>query len=254
MPYRQLRPVRPVRDFIKKFPALSVLLLICAGCLVGCSQDDSHMKMTIRPETPAETTARVADQHGSEFNHHVAGFILVFAGLTILLEYPLANRAPFLKYIWPSCFLVGGTLLLIFSDAEVWPMGSQSWWYAFGHNPEAIQHKVFSFILLILGAVELERARGHLKAMWAGLIFPFAALAGTVLLLFHVHGGSMTDVGAMNRMYHIQSEHGWFAATGFGIVVTRSLAVIPLKWQPAFQRVWPALLVVLGCLLMVYTE
>ena len=79
-------------------------------------------------------------------------------------------------------------------------------------------------------------------------------ITGAILLLFHVHGGDMSAPNAMATMEHIESQHRWFAAAGFGIAVTKALAEIPQHWQLTFKRTWPALLTVLGILLMAYTE
>jgi hypothetical protein len=170
------------------------------------------------------------------------------------MEDPLGKRFPLLKYVWPMCFLTAGVLMLIFSDPEMWPVGPQSWSYAFAHSTEDIQHKCFAVILLILGYVELQRARGRFTALWTGFVFPLVALSGAILLLFHVHGGDMEAPGAMQRMDHIKHEHAGFAATGFGIAITKGLAVIPMQGQSIFRKLWPTLLVVLGCMLMFYTE
>ncbi len=131
------------------------------------------MNMSTVPETPAETAARLADQHGSEFNHHVAGFFLILAGIIVLLEDPLGKSWPLVRYVWPMCFLLGGLLLLIFSDPEVWPVGAQSWWYTFnGHNTGSCSStfKAFSLILLVLrGTSNFERARGRMTSL-CGLV------------------------------------------------------------------------------------
>jgi len=83
---------------------------------------------------------------------------------------------------------------------------------------------------------------------------PLVAIAGTILLLFHVHGGDMSAPNAMKIMKHIEAQHRLFAATGFGIAISKGLAEIPQKWQLIFSKTWPALLTVLGILLIVYTE
>src|SRR2546429_3153662 len=41
-------------------------------------------------------------------------------------------------------FLAAGLFLLVFSDTEIWPFGPQTPWYAVTHNPEDLQHKIFS--------------------------------------------------------------------------------------------------------------
>jgi hypothetical protein len=144
--------------------------------------------------------------------------------------------------------------VLVFSDAEIWPLGSQTPWYALTHNLEDLQHKGFAAILLALGYVELQRARGRFKGALPALFFPVLAIGGAILLLFHVHGGDMNAPDAMKVMAHIQTQHRWFAATGLGIAVTKGLAEVSHEWRQVLKRTWPALLTVLGVLLMAYTE
>ena len=59
---------------------------------------------------------------------------------------------------------------------------------------------------------------------------------------------------AMESMEHIQNEHRWFAATGFGVAISNGLAETPQKWQQLFKSAWPLFLIVLGVLLTQYTE
>jgi putative copper resistance protein D len=214
----------------------------------------ADMQMPTAPEDPAVVAKRLADKRESEFNHHLAGVFVVLAGLFILGEDKLAKRWPLLRYAWPVCFLAAGIFLLIFSDTEIWPFGPQTPWYAITHNVEDLQHKTFAVILLALGYVEFERARGRFKAAWTAWFFPIVGMAGAVLLLFHVHGGDMNAPGAMETMEHIQKEHFWFASTGFGIALTNGLAETPSKWKQIFKYIWPTLLIVLGVLLIRYTE
>jgi len=134
---------------------------------------------------PAEQSKLLADKKESEFNHHLAGLFLILAGVFIIAERTLLQRWSILRYAWPSCFLLSGLFLLIFSDTELWPFGPQSWWYGLTHNPEDLQHKSFALILLALGIFEIQRARGVLRSAWAGWLFPALACCGSVLLLFH---------------------------------------------------------------------
>jgi hypothetical protein len=98
------------------------------------------------------------------------------------------------------CFLSAGLFLLVFSDTEIWPCGPQTPWYAVTHNPEDLQHKLFAIILLAVGFVELQRAKGRFRAPWIGWFFPVVGGAGAVLLLFHVHSGDMQAPHAMETM------------------------------------------------------
>ena len=196
----------------------------------------------------------LADKKDSEFNHHLAGFFLILAGVFLLAQGSLAKRWSFLRFAWPSCFLLSGLFLLVFSDMELWPFGPQSWWYGLTHNREDLQHKAFAVILLALGILELQRARGVLKSAWAAWMFPVLAFCGSAMLLFHQHHSGMDGSQHMTVMARIQAQHLSFAATGFAIGVVKALSELPTRWQMIFARLWSLLTIVLGVLLMLYTE
>jgi hypothetical protein len=203
---------------------------------------------------PALTAKRLSWKRESELVHHLAGLLVLLAGLFILGEDRLAKRWSSVRYAWPMCFLAAGLFLLVFSDTEIWPFGHQTPWYAVTHNTEDLQHKVFSFILLAIGYVEFQRTRGRFNGAWTGWLFPVAAIAGAILLLFHVHSDDMRAPHAMETMEHVLSEHRWFASVGFGIALTKGLAETTSKRNQIFKIAWPSLLIVLGVLLMLYTE
>lgn len=212
------------------------------------------MKVLGTSEDSAQAAKHLADKRESEFNHRLAGFLVVVAGVFIFWESYLAKRWLLMRYAWPMCFISSGLFVLVFSDTEIWPFGPQTPWYALTHNTEDLQHKIFSVILLVIGYVELQRARGKLKSRWAIWVFPAAGVTGAIMLLFHVHGGDMRVQHAMETMEHIQRQHRWFAATGLGVALTNGLAGTPHRWQQFFNKVWPLLLITLGILLILYTE
>ena len=240
-----------------------VSLLFLFTPLVRPQQHDMHnmpemsMKVPSGPEDPAQSAKRLADKLESEFNHHLAGIFVILAGMFILAESNLAKRWAFVRYAWPVCFLAAGLFVLIFSDTELWPFGPQSPWYGITHNAEDLQHKIFAVVLLALGLVEVQRARGRLKSPWAAFVFPVLGVTGAVLLLFHVHSGDMQAPNAMEAMENIQRQHRWFAATGMGIALANGVAGLTKapQWMQQFCRTaWPVLLIVLGLLLTQYTE
>jgi putative copper resistance protein D len=202
----------------------------------------------------ARQTTLLKDKKESEFNHHLAGFFVILAGLFLLVEGTLRQRWPPVRFAWPACFLVCGLFLLIFSDTELWPFGPQSWWYGLTQNLEDLQHKTFAAILLTLGALEIQRARDVLKSAWAGWAFPLLGLFGSVLLLFHEHHTGMHGAEHVNVMARIQTEHLHFAIAGCGIGVVKGLSELRTRWQTVFVKSWPLLLIVLGVLLLRYVE
>jgi putative copper resistance protein D len=216
-----------------------------------------HMLVSMDDQTPMNASQMkmlMTDKAGSEFNHHLAGILIILAGFFILAEGAFRKRWSSLRFAWPFCFLISGLFLLGFSDKELWPFGPQSWGYGLTHSLEVLQHKAFALILLAIGAIEVQRARGVIKAGWSGWIFPVLACCGSVMLLFHEHSSGMIGAGHMAAMAQIQSQHRSFAAAGFGIGIFKGFSELPTQWQEMFARLWSSLVIVLGVLLLVYRE
>jgi copper resistance protein D len=190
----------------------------------------------------------------SEGNHHLVGLSVVLSGLFILAQGVLTKKSVALRYVWPTCFLLSGLFVLVYSDTELWPFGPKPWIDGTITNPEVIQHKVFALLLLGVGLVELQRARERLNSAWAAWVFPLLAVAGSVLLLFHSHNAGMRGINHMAVHARIQAEHFSYAVTGIGIGLTKGLAGVSSRWQSFFSRLWPSLMVVLGVLLLCYVE
>jgi hypothetical protein len=203
--------------------------------------------------TPQALAKQLADKRESEFNHHLAGVMLILAALFFLAQERLARRWPAANYAWAACLLFAGFFLLVFSDTEIWPFGYQSFYFALTHNPEVAQHKTFAAILLGLGVVATMRTSGRLRAAWSAWLFPVLALGGATLLLFHHHGG-MHGPDAMQTMVRVQQQHLRFAGVGAGVAVAKGVADSSEKWRPLFDRLWPLFMIALGVLLLLYTE
>jgi len=254
---RFLRQSIPARTVI-----LSVAIFFLLAPLLALRAEDNamhgmHDGMAMPMDSSVDAATQAAFQawkRESEFNHHLAGFLVLGAGLLILADGSIRQRWALARHVWPICFLASGLFLLVFSDTELWPFGSQSWYFGLTHHAEVLQHKVFAALLLGLGLVELQRERGVLKARWSGWVFPVVAAAGSLMLFFHDHQAGMHGPDHMQVMRRIQSEHFSFAVTGFGIALSKGLSEKPSAWQPFFERLFPTLLVVLGALLMVYVE
>jgi len=236
--------------------------ILLAFPAVSISQDHSmhhdHSSMDMdsmdhAPLDPAAQAKLLADKKESEFNHHLAGLFVILAGIFILSTGSLTHRWPAIKYAWPLCFLVSGIFLLVFSDTELWPFGPKNWWIGITGNLEVMQHKTFAAILLFLGAVEIQRVRGALRAAWSAWVFPVLALVGSTMLLFHAHDAGMVGPNHMQTMAHIQTQHLSYAALGAGIAVSKGLADTG-PTRRFFAIAWPLLMIALGTLLVLYTE
>jgi putative copper resistance protein D len=221
------------------------------------AHDGIPMSTSVQPIDPAAELARqaklLADKRESEFNHHLAGVLVMLAAVFILAGDAL-RRWPYARFIWPMCFLVAGLFLLVFSDTELWPFGHMSWWYGLTHRAEVLQHKTFAVILLIVAIVEMQRARGYLKAAWADWVFPILAIFGSVVLLFHEHHTGTHSADHMAIMERIRSQHLGFSLAGCGIGVTKGLSEARVSGGATFAKLWPVLMIVLGVLLLLYRE
>ena len=238
---------------------LAILLFLFAWSPQEASHGEhhghQHMAMPMAQDmNPSLQAKLLADEKESEFNHHLAGFFVMLAGVFVLLQSVLVKRWLAAKYAWPACFLVSGIFVMVWSDTELWPFGHQDWLEALRHNPEVLQHKMFAVLLLLLGAIEWQRAQGVLKSAWSGWVFPALAIGGSVLLLFHRHEAGMHGPNHMKLMARIRSEHLSYAATGIGIGLVKGWAEVKTSLRGGLGKVWQLLMVVLGVLLMFYRE
>jgi copper resistance protein D len=249
-----IRPTLHLADI-----AFALILLFMGAPFASSAQQDMQdmpgMDMQHNQEelTPARKAKLAADKRESEFNHHLAGILLILAGAFLFAQDKLATKWAWARYVWPACFLAAGFYLLIFSDTEIWPIGHKPFWLAMS-DPEDQQHKVFAVILLSIGLIELQRARGRLQNAWAAWVFPVTGMIGAVMLLFHHHQAGMHGPDHMALMHHVQKEHRGFALAGGGIALAKGLSEIQWTWHELFKKIWPLLLIVLGILLTLYTE
>ena len=100
----------------------------------------------------------------------------------------------------------------------------------------------------------IERARQALTAAWSAWVFPVFAVIGSVLLLFHSHDAGMHGPDHMATMQRIQAQHFSYSGTGLGIGLAKGLSEMQNRWRSIFARLYPALMIVLGILLMIYVE
>jgi len=219
-----------------------------------------HAQMHQHPvpaQAVSEDSAKLeADKRFSEFNHRFAGIFVLLVGLLALLEPLLAERIAWVRYLWSLLFFLPGLYLLIWSDPESWPVGSQTLHYVVTQNMQVLQHKIFSLLLLGLGAVEFIRVRKRLRSVWVAAVFPTLAGLGALLLLYHspqAHAAGM-DASAHLAMQKIEHQHIGFAAVGFGIALSKAFADVGSFHPRLMRNVFAVLMIVLAILLLTYTE
>ncbi|MDD5036935.1 MAG: CopD family protein [Methylococcaceae bacterium] len=127
----------------------------------------------------------VAAKEWSDYNHNISGIFLTSMGLLALLSYLRHGSLQWARY-WPVGFIGLGIFLFFRSDAETWPLGPIGFWESTFGNGEVFQHRIATFMLFILGGMEM-RARANPQARQLQYIFPMLCAFGGILLLTHAH-------------------------------------------------------------------
>jgi putative copper resistance protein D len=187
-----------------------------------------------------------ADIAWSEYNHHLAGLLVLTIGLMALLD--RTGKAPWARN-WPLLFLLLGGFLWFKADPEVWPLGDVGFWASL-RDPEVVQHRLF--VLLIAGFAVFEwRVRtGRIRSSRAALVFPLVIALGAALLLTHSHA-----LSNIKEQLLIELSHVPLALAGMTAGAARWLE---LRLDGPGSRVagwvWPAAFVVVGVILLAYRE
>jgi len=144
-------------------------------------------------------------------------------------------------------WIVFGLYLIPTSDPESWPWGPKRFVEIFS-DPLVLQHKLLALIPIAFGTIGLLRLRGRLRRpSWTYVIPVLATLAGASLF-FHFHDGRF-HVDAI----YLQHAAMGSAALGLGVALLiagrrRAGQASLLRWS------WPLFLVLLGLVLLVYSE
>jgi putative copper resistance protein D len=192
----------------------------------------------VDPPTPAEIAL-------SEFNHNVAGLMVLIAGLLAV-----AARAGWRwARNWPLAFLGLAVFLFLLADVEYWPMGPVPFWRGFLVS-EVVQHR-FAVLLIVAFAVferQVQTGRAGLPAM--ALVFPFVCFLGGALLLTHSHSLNNPKEELLAELSHIAIAILGIAA-GWSRWLELRLATGPRR---ALSWVWPICLILVGAVLLNYRE
>jgi putative copper resistance protein D len=190
----------------------------------------------------------------SEFNHHVAGGLLIVIALAELVQvlrpsWSFRSARLFL----PAALGVTGVFLLIWSDHEAWPIGSMSlsetlW----GGNHEILQHKLYGVLALTIATVEILRRLGVVRHAGWMVPLPAFAIVGGWMLFSHSHG---IHPSAHKIAVH-HAVMGTLAITaGSSKLVGAALrqrqdAGVLSRWEV----LWSCLILLIGLQLVLYSE
>jgi hypothetical protein len=189
--------------------------------------------------SPAPMTGSAEEIAYSEFMHKLYGIFVLLLGYLVLLEQRL-SKPGWLRWGWPSLFLLSGIYLGINSDQDAWPIGDKGFIESL-QDPITFQHKLAALILMLLGVSEfLLRIRWR-PGLVAG-VFPTLAILAGIILLFHSHAG--------HHSFKIARQHQFMAGTALTIGVTNFLS----KRFDVTKPIWPFLILLLGLELFFYSE
>lgn len=197
---------------------------------------------------------KTTDTGMSEFNHHLAGAVVLFLGVSAILLYAWPRQFRFLKYVWPASLLAFGIYLILYSDPPKWPSGYMSF-AASMSDPETRQHKIYALLLIVLGSIELSRAAGLAKANYWKYAFPALATFGALYLVFHEHGSGHEHMMMSRESYQIVLyQHITYIVVGMAAGVSMLLYNMGKLRGKSAPYLWPSFIALLGILLLVYRE
>ena len=160
--------------------------VIAFACVAASRSALAHSTQT--PSSAIAFQGADPNKGPSELNHHIAGWALIGVGLLALTSF-VSPRLEGHRYVWPVLFVLAGFYLALWSDGEIWPRGNLNWAWLLQHDAEARQHKIYSILLVAIGAIEYVRIRGSLPRFWRTWAFPILAVIGASMLLVHDHTG-----------------------------------------------------------------
>ena len=181
----------------------------------------------------------------SEFNHHIAGALVLAMGALALLE--RSGRAPWARH-WPLIFLGLAAFMFVRNDPRAWPLGPAGFWESM-LLPDVLQHRLAVLMVVGLGLFEWLVRTGRLAWRWR-LVFPMICAAGGAVLLTHSHA-------MFNLKLEFLSEvaHAPIGVLGLVLGWARWLELrLPERDRGAPAWVGPLCLTLVGALLLVYRE
>jgi putative copper resistance protein D len=181
----------------------------------------------------------------SEFNHHVAGAMVLAMGALALLE--RTGRAPWARH-WPLIFLGLAAFMFVRNDPRAWPLGPAGFWESM-LLPDVLQHRLAVLMVVGLGVFEWLVRIGRLAAR-SRLVFPMICTAGGAVLLTHSHA-----MFNLKLEFLAEVAHAPIGVLGLVLGWARWLELrLPTSDRNAPAWVGPCCLALVGALLLVYRE
>ncbi|MGH7254369.1 MAG: hypothetical protein ACREI3_01210 [Nitrospirales bacterium] len=253
---------------------LPLILLVPRAVSGGMEAGHEGVRYDHGAATPDQWEGSAEGVAYSEFNHHLAGVLVLLIGLSEL-HHGLALRAlAWSRFLLPAAMLAAGAFLLIWSDHAAWPIGSMSLAETLsGEHDEVLQHKIFGVLLLGVSTVELLRRLGRASQDWWKWPLPGLAIVGGLMLFLHTHGPHPSAHQIM--IHHTVMGALSLTAGACKLMANRTGCIHPALvyagvasggWAPAeegpdepavrsrWEIAWAALILVIGLQLVMYSE
>jgi len=107
---------------LARIAVLALIVLYFDPATWSQHSNHEHAGMSMSADEPTQAEL-LSWKRESEGNHHLIGLFVALGGLFILAKGRLAKKFPAVGYAWPTCFLLSGLFVLVYSDTELWPFG-----------------------------------------------------------------------------------------------------------------------------------
>lgn len=151
------------------------------------------------PGAGAPLPRNAQDIAWSEYNHNMAGVIVLVMGILVLLE--KTGKAPWARH-WPLLLIVLAGFLFLRSEAESWPTGTLSLAESL-RDPEFIQHKAFMVLMTAFAGFEWSVRNQVMRSGWSRYVFPLVCALGGMMLLTHSHTIANVKESLLLEMTHM---------------------------------------------------
>lgn len=181
----------------------------------------------------------------SEFTHRLAGVILLVLAAVTVWESYRPRRFPW-NAVSAPLWMAFGAYLIPSSDPESWPYGPQRFVEIFA-DPLVLQHKLLALLPIVIGAIVVLRGTGRLPSRRLVRVLAGLAIAGGLTLFFHFHDGRI-------HFDAIYFQHALMGSTSVAVGLALLIGTrteTPRHW---LKWAWPAFLVVMATVLLVYRE
>lgn len=187
------------------------------------------------------------DKAWSNYNHHWAGIMVLFAGLLAL--WSRLRPSSWTRY-WPLSFAGLALFIVLRADPEAWPLGPRPFWASFSY-PDVLEHRLEALLILGFAAFEAGVQSGTLRKRWAAFVFPLICALGAALLLTHSHG-----FGSPSAEVLAEASHTMIAVLGATAAWARwlELRISDGTSKRVAAYVWPSALILASLVLMQYRE